>query len=153
MCKIIVVAITMLYPPHYNETVFSGNLIWFEKLEMVVRASQSLSHAWFFVIHGLSPTRILCSWGYPEKNTGMGFHSLLLGFFSTQGSNPGLLYCRWILYWLRHQGLSVVGHHWNNFFFLFLISMIIWFEKLNLVEDFIKDFLIFMFTNTNIIFV
>ena len=26
------------------------------------------------------------------------------GIFSTQGSNPGLLHCRWILYHLSHQG-------------------------------------------------
>ena len=26
------------------------------------------------------------------------------GIFPTQGSNPGLPYCRWILYCLRHQG-------------------------------------------------
>ena len=32
------------------------------------------------------------------KNTGVGRCSLLLGFFPTQGLNPGLLHCRWILY-------------------------------------------------------
>ena len=32
------------------------------------------------------------------KNTGVGFHVLLQGVFPTQGSNPGLLHCRWILY-------------------------------------------------------
>ena len=26
------------------------------------------------------------------------------GIFLTQGSNPGLLRCRWILYWLSHLG-------------------------------------------------
>ena len=31
-------------------------------------------------------------------------HSLLLGIFSTQGSNPGLPHCRQILYHLTHQG-------------------------------------------------
>ena len=30
--------------------------------------------------------------------------SLLQGIFPTQGSNPGLLHCRWILYQLSHQG-------------------------------------------------
>ena len=30
--------------------------------------------------------------------------SLLQGIFPTQGSNPGLLYCRWILYQLSHKG-------------------------------------------------
>ena len=39
----------------------------------------------------------------PGKKTGMGCHTLLQGIFPTQGSNPGLLHCRQILYWLSHQ--------------------------------------------------
>ena len=35
----------------------------------------------------------------PGKNTGVGCHSLLQGIFPTQGSNPGLLNCRWFI-WL-----------------------------------------------------
>ena len=34
----------------------------------------------------------------------MGSLSLLQGIFPTQGSNPGLLHCRWILYQLSHKG-------------------------------------------------
>ena len=34
----------------------------------------------------------------------MGTLSLLQGIFPTQGSNPGLLNCRWIPYCLSHQG-------------------------------------------------
>ena len=37
------------------------------------------------------------------KNTGVGSLSLLQGIFPTQGSNPGLPHCRWILYHLSHQ--------------------------------------------------
>ena len=33
----------------------------------------------------------------------MGSHSLLQGIFQTEGLNPGLLHCRWILYQLSHQ--------------------------------------------------
>ena len=40
----------------------------------------------------------------PGKNTGVSCHALLQGIFPTQGSNPGLLHCRWILYHLSHQG-------------------------------------------------
>ena len=40
----------------------------------------------------------------PGKNTGVGCHALLQGLFPTQGSNPGLPHCRWILYRLSHQG-------------------------------------------------
>uniref|UniRef100_A0AC11EIX2 Peroxisomal biogenesis factor 14 n=1 Tax=Ovis aries TaxID=9940 RepID=A0AC11EIX2_SHEEP len=37
-----------------------------------------------------------------SKNTGIGCHCLLQGVFWTQGSNPGLLHCRQILYHLSH---------------------------------------------------
>ena len=40
----------------------------------------------------------------PGKNTGVGCHVLLQGIFPTQGSNPGLPHCRWILYQLSHKG-------------------------------------------------
>ena len=42
---------------------------------------------------------------FPGKNTGVGFHSLLQGFFPTQGLNPGLLHCMQILYHLSHQAI------------------------------------------------
>ena len=45
-----------------------------------------------------------CPWGSPGKNIGVGCHAFLQGIFPTQGSNPGLLNCRWILYCLSHQG-------------------------------------------------
>ena len=35
--------------------------------------------------------------------TGVGFHALLQVIFPTQGSKPGLLHCRQILYGLSHQ--------------------------------------------------
>ena len=38
------------------------------------------------------------------KNTGVGCHSLLQGIFLTQGSNPGLLHYRQILYQLSYMG-------------------------------------------------
>ena len=38
----------------------------------------------------------------PGKNTAVGCHALLKGFVPTQGSNPGLQHCRWILSQLRH---------------------------------------------------
>ena len=39
----------------------------------------------------------------PGKNTGVGCHALLQGILPTQGSNPGLLHCRQILYHLSQQ--------------------------------------------------
>ena len=40
----------------------------------------------------------------PGKNTGVCCHSLLQRIFLTQGSNPGFLHYRQILYCLSHQG-------------------------------------------------
>ena len=54
--------------------------------------------------NGLQPTRLLCPWNFPSKNTGVGCHVLLQGIFPTQGLSLGLLRCRWILYRLSHQG-------------------------------------------------
>ena len=42
------------------------------------------------------------------KNTGVGSRSRLQGIFPTQESNPGLLHCRQILYYLSHQGSPLV---------------------------------------------
>ena len=39
----------------------------------------------------------------PGQNTGVGSHALLQQIFPTQGSNPGLLNCRQILYHLSHR--------------------------------------------------
>ena len=42
--------------------------------------------------HGLWPTRLLCPWYSPSKNTEVGCHALHQEIFPTQGSNPGLLH-------------------------------------------------------------
>ena len=44
------------------------------------------------------PTRLLFPRNSPGKNTGVGSLSLLHRIFPTQGANPVLLNCRWILY-------------------------------------------------------
>ena len=59
---------------------------------------KSLSHLWLFATPRNSP----------GQNTGVGI-SLLQGFLATQGLNPGLPHCRWILYQLSHKGsLSIM---------------------------------------------
>ena len=55
---------------------------------------------------------LLCPWNSPGKNTAVGSHSLLQGIFLTQGSNPGLLHCRRILYHLSYQGSPLLI--WGN---------------------------------------
>ena len=51
----------------------------------------------------------------PGKNTRMGCHALLQGIFPTQGSKPGLLNCRSILYNLSHQGRPKSTLRQSNF--------------------------------------
>ena len=56
-------------------------------------------------VHGILQERIL----------GWGCHSLLQGIFPTQGSNPGFLHCRWILYHLSYQGSPTnPNQHWQQ---------------------------------------
>ena len=55
----------------------------------------------------------LCPWDSPGKNTGVGYHAFLQGIFPIQGLNPDLPHCRWIHYYLSHQGSplsSIVKH-------------------------------------------
>ena len=58
------------------------------------------------------------------KNTGVGSHSLLQGIFPTQGLklNPGLLYCRQILYCLSHQGIL----YFQPKFYVRLMALDLW---------------------------
>ena len=52
----------------------------------------------------LWPHGLYSSWNSPGQNTGVGSLSLLQGISPTQGLNPDLPHCRWILYQLSHQG-------------------------------------------------
>ena len=67
--------------------------------------------------HGQQPTRLLCPWDSPGKNTGVGCCSLLQGIFPNQGLNQGLVHSRQILYHLSRQKSSdlVVGSCSYNF--------------------------------------
>ena len=50
----------------------------------------------------LWPHGLYSSWNSPGQNIGVSSHSLLQG--SNPRSNPRLPHCRWILYFLSHQG-------------------------------------------------
>ena len=68
----------------------------YKREESEVKVTQSHLTLW---PHGLySP------WNSPDQNTGVGILSLLQVIFLTQGSNPGLQHCRWVLYQLSHKG-------------------------------------------------
>ena len=56
-----------------------------------------LSCVWLF-----ATPRTIQPWNSPGQDTGVDNLSLLQGILPTQGSNPGLPHCRWILYQLSH---------------------------------------------------
>ena len=60
----------------------------------VVQSCPTLCNLVDYTVHGILQARIL-EW--------VAF-SLLQGIFPTQGSNPGLPHCRWIVYQLSHKG-------------------------------------------------
>ena len=57
--------------------------------------------------HGLSSSRLLCPWNFPDKNTVVDCHFLLQRIFPTQGSNPHLLHWQAGSLPLSHQGSHV----------------------------------------------
>ena len=64
----------------------------------------------------LQPARLLCPWDSLGKSIEMGCHALLWGTFPAQGSNPGLLHCRQILY---HWAAREVQH-----FYIYIQSFV-----------------------------
>ena len=59
---------------------------------------------WKSLSDSLWPHGLHSPWNSLGQNTGVGSSSLHQGIFQTQGSNPGLLHCRRILYQLSHKG-------------------------------------------------
>ena len=60
----------------------------------------------FATLWTVAPTKLLCPWDSPGKNTGLGGQALSQGIFPTQKSNLKflhLLHCRQILHQLSHQ--------------------------------------------------
>ena len=66
------------------------------------KKSESENHS--VVSDSLRPHRLWSPWNSPGQITGVGNLSLLQRIFPTQGSNPGLLHCRRILYQLSPKG-------------------------------------------------
>ena len=66
------------------------------------RSEVQSSHS--IVSDSLWPHELYSPWNSPGQNAGVGSPSLLQRIFPTQGLNPGLPHCRWILYQLSHKG-------------------------------------------------
>ena len=60
------------------------------------------------VSDSLWPHGLHSPWNSPGQNTGVSSLSFLQGIFPTQGSNPGFLHCRRILYQLSHKGSLLI---------------------------------------------
>ena len=65
---------------------------------------QSKSESHSVMSNSLLPHGLYSPWNFPGQNTEMGSFFLLQVIFPTQGSNPGLPHCRWILCQLSHKG-------------------------------------------------
>ena len=63
-----------------------------------------VSESHLVVSNSLRPHGLHSPWNSLGQNTGVGSLSLPQGIFPTQGSNPGLPYCRQILYQLGYKG-------------------------------------------------
>ena len=74
--------------------------MWLIIFWVIVSESESCS----VVSNSLQPHQLYSQWNYLGQNNGVGSLSLLQRIFPTQGSNPGLPHCRWILYQLSHKG-------------------------------------------------
>ena len=55
----------------------------------------------------LQPSRLLCPWDFPGKNTGVGCYFPLQGIFWIQESNPCFLHWQAIFLPLSHKGSSI----------------------------------------------
>ena len=55
------------------------------------------------VSESLRPHGLYSPWNSPGQDTGVYSFFLLQGIFPSQGLNPGLPHCRWILYQLSHK--------------------------------------------------
>ena len=94
---------------------------WFAESHFKIKTSPVLKNCCYCSLlhcvqllwpHGLYPTRLLCPWDFPGKNTGVGCHFLLQGIFLIQGSNLPLLCCRWILHhWATREGPFYILTH------------------------------------------
>ena len=62
------------------------------------------SESFSVMSNSLRPHKLYSPWNSPGQNTGVGSLFLLQGIFPTQGLNPCLPHCRWILYQLSHKG-------------------------------------------------
>ena len=74
-----------------------------ERIKCSLRIYESESESCSVVSDSLWPHGPYSPWNSPGQNTGVHRLFLLQEIFPTQGSNPGLPHCRWILYQLSYK--------------------------------------------------
>ena len=91
--------------------VFMESCIWqgICDLHIYCHSCHSESESHSVVSDSLWSDGLYSPWYSPGQNIGVGSLSLLQGIFPTQGSNPGLLHCRRILYQLSHKWSPLIA--------------------------------------------
>ena len=104
---------------HHSSKASILQLLAFFTVQLSISESESRS----VMSDSLRPHGLYSPWNSPGQNAEVGSCSLLQESSPTQGSNPGLPHCRWILHQLSHQeyllSLSQYLHHNNPFLILF----------------------------------
>ena len=97
---------TLRNQPNRNEDIYLYKYVYENSPSSIIHNSQKLfeSESRSVLSDSLRPHGLYSPWNSPGQHTGVGSCSLLQGVFPIQGSNPGLLHCRWILYQLSHLG-------------------------------------------------
>ena len=85
-------------------------------LAVCVCAQSVISDSWRS--YGLQPSRFLCPWDFPGKNTGVGCHFLLQGIFLTQGLNQHLLHWQKESLSLCHLGIPAYQLYISSKYFV-----------------------------------
>ena len=101
--------ILLIYP--FLQTVLMIDVVGIYILYLPCRLYmwKSLSCVQLFVIPWTVAHQVPLFMGILQARILVWVHTLLQGIFSTQGSNPGLLHCGWILYQLSYQGSPLRG--------------------------------------------
>ena len=111
--------VNLLLPWCILTSVYTGAHNWLHKLVIHDCGLQVLNPTCIFVGRWKVKVKVAQScdslrldglyspWNSPGQNAGVGSLSLLQGIFPTQGSNPGLPHCRWVLCQLSDKGSPV----------------------------------------------
>ena len=95
--------------PLSSEGCFAPTALWFASFLLPFQFSGCISLLLLALVQRVvsdssQPHGLYSPWNSPGQNTGLGSLFLLQVIFPTQGSNPGLPHCGWILYQLSHKG-------------------------------------------------